>query len=83
MVPGMGHCSGGEGPNNFDALTALEKWVEKGVEPERIVASHANAAGVVDRTRPLCAYPKIAKYKGNGSIDDAKSFACVEPRERK
>lgn len=82
MVPGMGHCSGGEGPNSFDALTALEKWVEKGVEPERIVASHANASGVVDRTRPLCAYPKIAKYKGNGSIDDAKSFACVEPRDR-
>jgi feruloyl esterase len=82
MAPGMGHCLGGEGPNSFDALTALEDWVERGVAPERIVASHANASGVVDRTRPLCAYPKVAKYKGSGSIDDAQNFTCATPAHR-
>src|SRR4029077_17033052 len=56
MVPGMGHCGGGEGPNTFDMMTALEPWVERGLVPERIVASRITA-GKVERTRPLCAYP--------------------------
>ena len=76
MVPGMGHCSGGEGPDAFDKIGALEQWVEHGKAPEAIVASHS-VSGHVDRTRPLCPYPQVAQYKGNGSIDDAANFACV------
>jgi feruloyl esterase len=78
MVPGMGHCGGGPGPNIFDALGALDQWVEHGKAPETIVASHV-AKGVTDRTRPLCPYPQIAKWKGSGSIDEAANFACVDP----
>jgi feruloyl esterase len=75
MVPGMGHCSGGEGPNAFDMVGALEQWVEHGQAPDWIVASHSTG-GAVDRTRPLCPYPTIAVYKGTGSIDAAESFTC-------
>ena len=75
MAPGMGHCSGGPGPNTFDSLTALEQWVEGGRAPDRIVASHSTK-GVVDRTRPLCPYPQVAVYNGTGSTDDAASFSC-------
>ena len=77
-APGMGHCGGGPGPNQFGALAALEAWVERGVAPDRIVASHA-AGGRIDRTRPLCPYPQIARYRGTGSIDDAANFACAAP----
>ena len=76
MVPGMGHCGGGVGPADFDALGALDSWVMKGVAPDKIIASHT-ANGAVDRTRPLCAYPAIARWKGTGSADDASQFTCV------
>ncbi len=76
MAPGMGHCSGGPGPNTFDALTALENWVDKGVAPDNLIATHSTG-GKVDRTRPLCPYPAVARYTGKGSIDDAANFACV------
>src|SRR5262249_8870695 len=75
-LPGMWHCAGGAGPNTFDALTALDAWVEKGIAPDSIPASHATS-GEVDRTRPLCAYPAVAQYRGAGSIDDAANFSCV------
>ncbi len=78
MVPGMGHCGGGDGPNTFDMMPALEAWVEKGTAPTSIVASHSTR-GAVDRTRPLCPYPQVARYKGTGSIDAAESFACQAP----
>jgi len=76
LAPGMGHCSGGPGPNQFDMLAALEQWVEKGVAPERVTASHVTN-GKLDRTRPLCLYPQVARWKGTGSIDDAANFSCV------
>jgi feruloyl esterase len=76
MVPGMGHCNGGPGPNTFDALGALDQWVTNDAAPERIVASHSSN-GSVDRTRPLCPYPQVAKWSGSGSIDDAAQFTCV------
>ena len=79
MVPGMGHCSGGEGPDTFDKIGALEKWVEKGQAPAEIIASH-HAAGKVDRTRPLCPYPQVARYNGTGSIDEAANLSCALPR---
>jgi feruloyl esterase len=75
MVPGMGHCSGGEGPNTFDKVGPLDRWVEQGVAPDSIVAIH-NTAGKADRSRPLCPYPQQAKYQGSGSIDDAANFTC-------
>jgi feruloyl esterase len=79
MVPGMAHCSGGEGPDTFDKLSVMERWVEKGEAPERIVASHSKD-GHVDRTRPLCPYPQVASYKGSGSIDEAANFVCRLPQ---
>jgi feruloyl esterase len=78
MVPGMGHCGGGEGPNTFDMLTALEQWKEKGTAPAEIIASHLTD-GTVDRARPLCPFPQIPRYKGTGSIDRAESFVCRLP----
>jgi feruloyl esterase len=77
-VPGMGHCGGGTGPSQFDALTALERWVEHGDAPAALLASQSTN-GLVDRTRPLCAYPMAARYKGTGSIDEAASFSCGLP----
>jgi feruloyl esterase len=76
MVPGMQHCGGGPGPASFDMTSQLEQWVEKGIAPETIVASH-ETNGVVDRTRPLCPFPQEAKWKGTGSTDDATNFTCV------
>jgi len=75
MAPGMGHCSGGEGPSTFDMVAALEQWVEHAQAPDKILASHATN-GAIDRTRPLCPYPQIAVYKGTGSTDEASSFEC-------
>jgi len=75
MVPGMGHCGGGDGPNEFDMLAVLEHWREDGKAPSEILASQVNG-GHVSRTRPLCPYPQIAKYKGAGSIDRAENFVC-------
>ncbi len=75
MVPGMGHCRGGEGTDTFDVAAALDRWVTSGTAPASIPASRVRD-GKVDRTRPLCAYPQFAVYKGSGSIDDAASFEC-------
>jgi Tannase and feruloyl esterase len=75
MAPGMTHCGGGDGPNTFDSLTAMEQWVEHKQAPDLLVASHSTD-GKVDRTRPLCVYPQVARYKGTGSTDDAANFVC-------
>ena len=78
MVPGMFHCNGGVGADTFDKLGPLTGWVENGTVPDAIPASRV-VAGKVVRTRPLCAYPEAARYKGSGSPDDAANFACVKP----
>ena len=78
MVPGMAHCGGGEGPNVFDSMTALEQWVEQKKAPDQIVASRMKD-GKAERTRPLCPYPQVAKYNGTGSTDDATNFSCRVP----
>lgn len=87
-VPGMNHCSGGPSTDQFDMLTPLVNWVEQGQAPDSVVASArgaGNAAAVnadlpstwsATRTRPLCPYPKVAKYKGSGDIESAASFSC-------
>ena len=79
MVPGMGHCGGGEGPNNFDMVSAIEQWVEQGRAPQRIIASRIEGGKVV-RTRPLCPYPQTAQYSGSGSTDEAANFVCKAPQ---
>jgi feruloyl esterase len=75
MVPGMGHCGGGEGTSTFDMVAAVDRWVETKTAPMQIPASRV-VDGKVVRTRPLCAYPQMAAYKGAGSTDDASNFVC-------
>jgi hypothetical protein len=76
LVPGMYHCRGGEfALDNFDLLTAVVNWVEKGTAPDSVVATGKAFPG---RSRPLCAYPKYAHYKGQGDPEDAKNFECRE-----
>ncbi|MDA1093993.1 MAG: tannase/feruloyl esterase family alpha/beta hydrolase [Acidobacteria bacterium] len=78
-VPGMFHCSGGLGTDQFDVMTPLVNWVEGGAAPDSIAAARVEQ-GQVTRTRPLCPYPQVARYSGSGSIDDARSFACAPPQ---
>ena len=91
LFPGGYHCGGGEGPFSVDLMSAIMSWVEKGVAPQALLASHTvggpggpPAAGSkppsVDRTRPVYPYPLTAKYNGTGSIDDAKSFSAGPSR---
>jgi feruloyl esterase len=75
MVPGMGHCGGGDGTSTFDMVSALDAWVTTGKAPAQIPASRV-VNGAVVRTRPLCPYPQVATYKGSGSTDDAANFSC-------
>ena len=75
MVPGMAHCGGGEGTDDFDAISALERWVEDGKAPVQMIASRIRG-GKVERTHPLCPYPQVAAYKGTRSTDDAQNFVC-------
>ena len=79
MAPGLYHCSGGPGPNVFDALSPLVNWVETGTAPETIIATKfvADTPPAVAMTRPLCVYPKVAKYNGSGSTSMAANFTCV------
>jgi len=93
MAPGMQHCGGGPGPDNFgqtvtraqsdpqhDLTLALERWVEQGVAPEMVIATKRQGAppeAAALRTRPLCPYPQVARYKGSGSTDEAANFTCV------
>jgi feruloyl esterase len=76
MAPGMDHCGGGDGPSTFDSIRAIEEWVETGKAPDQLIASPIQD-GKTERTRPLCPYPQLAKYKGTGSTDDAANFFLV------
>ncbi len=78
LIPGMGHCGGGNGPNTFDKLATLDTWVQTNKAPNEIVMSKM-ANGQVVRTRPTCAYPAVATYKGSGSEDEASSYVCKKP----
>lgn len=78
MVPGMGHCGGGAGPTTFDALAAVEQWVEKGTAPTELAGSHVTK-GTVDYTRPICMYPQQPKYSGSGDTNDAANYTCAAP----
>ena len=74
MAPGMGHCGGGPGVNSFDSISALEKWVEKGVAPDQMMGTGAKGL-----TRPLCPYPQYAGYKGTGDLKNAENWTCTDP----
>jgi feruloyl esterase len=78
MAPGG---SGSKGPDTFDSLPYLERWVERGIPPKSILASH-KTNDVADRTRPLCPYPEFAVYTGRGSTDEAANFVCRDPHDR-
>jgi len=78
MVPGMGHCGGGPGMDSFDKMAPIENWIEKGIAPDEIIASHMED-GKATMTRPLCPYPKIARWSGKGSWTEAANFSCVNP----
>jgi feruloyl esterase len=101
MAPGVQHCAGGPGPDTFgqmvtsaqsdpqhDLTLALERWVEQGVAPEQVIATKrqgANPQAPASRTRPLCPYPQVARYKGSGSTDEVANFNCVmdQPGQKK
>ncbi len=89
MVPGMGHCGGGNGPNTFgnspgapidpdhDVVAALEQWVEKGVAPKQLIGTgRVSGDSSTTLTRPLCAYPQTAHYNGTGDTNQAANFTC-------
>jgi len=75
MVPGMGHCSGGDGPYAFDAIETLEKWREENIAPDQIMGSNPQSG----LTRPLCPFPQYAEYDGSGDLKDAANWKCTEP----
>jgi hypothetical protein len=77
LAPGVGHCGGGAGPSPVGTFEAVVKWVENGVAPETIQASRALQGGGT-QTRPLCAYPKTARWTGTGGANDAANFVCVD-----
>jgi pimeloyl-ACP methyl ester carboxylesterase len=81
IVPGMNHCSGGPCTDMFDALTAIMNWVEQGKAPERILATAGPATPWPGRTRPLCPYPKQARYDGSGDINSAANFVCRDSKD--
>ena len=76
LVPGMGHCRGGERTvDTFDIIGAIVNWVEKGIAPDRIIATGKNLPGF---SRPLCPSPKYPYYTGKGDSNDAANFECRE-----
>ena len=77
LVPGMGHCQGGAAAcSNVGWQGAMVNWIEKGVAPSALTGAHKDKEGQITRTRPICAYPAQAQYKGSGSIDEAANFTC-------
>jgi feruloyl esterase len=76
MLPGVNHCQGGPGTDNFDRMAAIEEWIKTGTAPKRIDAWHVTS-GTTDRTRPLCPFGQVAKWNGTGSTNESANFACV------
>jgi hypothetical protein len=79
MAPGVAHCAGGAGPQPTGQLEALVKWVEQGRAPSTLLAESRDKQGQLTRSRPLCPFPSVAVYKGQGSSDDAQNFKCAAP----
>jgi len=83
MVPGMNHCSGGEGPSGIDTLAAIDGWASSGMAPDRLLATRPPGPQQPSMSRPLCAFPLVARYKGEGPVDRAENFACAAPNPGK
>jgi hypothetical protein len=85
MVPGMNHCSGGEGPSAYDTLAALDRWAATGQPPDVLIATRPPGPppGLPPMSRPLCPFPQVARYKGQGPADQAESFTCAAPSPAK
>lgn len=81
VVPGMNHCGGGPATSQFDAFSALVQWVERRKAPDSLLGTAGADTPWPGRTRPLCAYPEHARYKGHGNIEDAVNFVCVASRD--
>jgi feruloyl esterase len=79
VVPGMGHCFGGDGCGTFDKIAAMDKWIESGKAPDQMLSTKVQAGNVL-MSRPLCAYPEVAEYKGSGDITQADNFVCAAPK---
>jgi feruloyl esterase len=79
LVPGMQHCSGGIGPDQFDTLSALEAWAEQGKAPEVIPARTKADTTIAPHELPLCPYPRQARFSGFGQANDAANWKCAEP----
>ena len=81
LVPGMQHCSGGIGPDQFDTLTAIEAWAEHGKAPDAIPAS-TKPDSATPHSLPLCPYPQQARYSGSGAVTDAANWKCAVPPQQ-
>jgi feruloyl esterase len=94
MMPGLGHCQGGPGAGNIggaspalshdpthDVVAALDAWVTQHKAPAKLIATHLDANKKPDQTRPLCAFPREARYKGTGNTSDAANFICAVPSD--
>ena len=83
MIPGMDHCGLLDGPginqDGIDPLTALERWVEQDIVPTELLTTKKDTSGVVLWERPACPYPQFAIYKGEGKVNAASNFECVDP----
>jgi feruloyl esterase len=75
LAPGMAHCRGGDGPNTFDTIGALEAWREQGVTPVQMIGFNPQSG----LSRPICSYPQFAKYDGTGNLKDASNWSCTAP----
>ncbi len=75
MVPGMSHCSGGNGPYSFDIIGAIVKWREEGIPPDQMMGSNPQTG----LTRPLCPFPQYAEYDGSGSLSNGSNWKCSDP----
>ena len=78
LAPGVGHCSGGAGPQPVDPLAALTAWVEQGTPPGTLAGQRTNEDGSVAATRPICAYPLVARWSGQGDPGIGETYQCAE-----
>lgn len=80
MAPGVDHCGGGPGPQPTGQFDDLVRWVERGQVPSTIASVKTDTTGAVTQTRPICAYPDVARYKGRGDVNDGANYRCVPTR---
>ncbi len=81
LMPGVGHCDDGPGPDHVDWITAIEQWVENDLPPDELLASKRDEQGSQIMERPLCPYPQSARYDGSGDPNVSESYDCVDSAE--